>query len=89
MPAMDMTAMNMPPNSRSPIWFSAVNWIGTVGFAVAVSGHVRFVMEQRQERPSQVPGKHRPNVMAAGSQRCSSPCCFRSEAVRRLCQTTR
>lgn len=35
MPAMDMTAMNMPPNSGSPIWFSAVNWIGTVGFAVA------------------------------------------------------
>lgn len=68
MPAMDMTAMNMPPNSGSPIWFSAVNWIGTVGFAVAaVFWACRFVMERRQEATqSRLPGSIGQAMMAAG-----------------------
>ncbi len=35
MPGMGMAAMDMPASSGSPVWFSAVNWFGTVGFAVA------------------------------------------------------
>ncbi|KAL26746.1 DUF5134 domain-containing protein [Mycobacterium tuberculosis] len=68
MPAMDMTAMNMPPNSGSPIWFSAVNWIGTVGFAVAaVFWACRFVMERRQEATqSRLPGSIGQAMIAAG-----------------------
>ncbi|WP_136450069.1 DUF5134 domain-containing protein [Mycobacterium tuberculosis] len=68
MPAMDMTAMNMPPNSGSPIWFSAVNWIGTVGFAVAaVFWACRVVMERRQEATqSRLPGSIGQAMMAAG-----------------------
>jgi Trk-type K+ transport system membrane component len=35
MPGMDMAAMNTPAGGASPVWVSAVNWIGTVGFALA------------------------------------------------------
>lgn len=35
MPGMDMAAMNAPPSSGSPTWFSAANWIGMVTFAAA------------------------------------------------------
>lgn len=35
MPGMDMAGTNLAASSGPPIWFSAVNWVGTVGFAVA------------------------------------------------------
>jgi hypothetical protein len=49
-PGMDMTAMNMPATSGTPIWFSAVNWFGAVGFAVAaVCWGYRYVVGRRHE----------------------------------------
>lgn len=49
-PGVDMSAMNMPAASRTPIWFSAVNWFGAVGFAVAaVYWGYRCVVERRHE----------------------------------------
>jgi len=37
MPGMNMADMNMPTSSGSPLWFSAVNWFGTVTYAVAAA----------------------------------------------------
>lgn len=50
MPGMDMAAMNTPASSGSPIWFSAVNWFGTVSFAVAaVFWTYRYFIEPQHE----------------------------------------
>jgi|SRR5208283_3871552 len=50
MPGMDMAPMNTPISSGSPLWFSAVNWIGTVGFAVAaVFWTYRYFTERQHE----------------------------------------
>jgi hypothetical protein len=35
MPAMGMGAMSMPSGGGAPVWFGAVNWMGTIGCALA------------------------------------------------------
>ena len=48
MPDMDMAAMNVPASSAPPIWFSAVNWVGIVGFAVAAAYWTyRYIIERQ------------------------------------------
>ncbi len=50
MPDMDMSAMNMPASSGPPIWFTAVNWFGTLSFAAAaVFWTYRYFIERHHE----------------------------------------
>jgi len=50
MPGMDMSSMDMPASTETPAWFSAVSWIGAVGFAVAAVFWVyRYVVERRRK----------------------------------------
>jgi Trk-type K+ transport system membrane component len=50
MPDMTMASMAMPTGTGSPIWFSTVNWFGTVGFAVAaVFWTCRHFIERQHE----------------------------------------
>lgn len=35
MPGMDTAGTDLPASSGSPLWFSATNWLGTVGVALA------------------------------------------------------
>lgn len=50
MPGMDMASMTTPASGGSPAWFSAVNWVGTVGFAgAAVFWVYRTVRERRSQ----------------------------------------
>ncbi len=50
MQGMDMAGMNMPASSGPPIWFTAVNWFGTIGFAAAaVFWTYRYFIERHHE----------------------------------------
>lgn len=60
MPAMDMTAMNMPPNSGSPIWFSAVNCGRLRGCGGFLGMQVCHGAAAGGD-PVQVAGQHRPS----------------------------
>jgi hypothetical protein len=68
MSGMDTAAMNMPARSGSPVWFSAVNWFGTVGFAVAaVFLTCRYFLERQHEAArSRSLGNLGQAMMAAG-----------------------
>ncbi|BBX95512.1 DUF5134 domain-containing protein [Mycobacterium lacus] len=68
MPAQDMAGMNMPTSGASSLWFSAVNWIGMVGFAVAaVFWTYRYSMERRHHATrSRSLGTLGQAIMAAG-----------------------
>lgn len=48
MPGMDMGAVNMPASSGHPVWFSAVNWLGAIGFAIAALGWTYSHFQRRQ-----------------------------------------
>ena len=48
MPGMDMAAMNIPASSGAPLWFGAVNWVGTLSFAVAAVFWTRKYFTERQ-----------------------------------------
>jgi Trk-type K+ transport system membrane component len=52
MPGSDMAGMDMPTSSGSPMWFSAVGWLGTVGFAVAAIFWMHRYFAERQHQPS-------------------------------------
>jgi len=50
MPGMDMSGMDMPTGSATPAWFTAVGWIGAVGFALAAVFWVyRYFVERRRK----------------------------------------
>jgi hypothetical protein len=52
-PAMSsMPGMDMPASHASPVWFSAVNWVGTVGFAVAAVFWTYWYFVTRRHEPS-------------------------------------
>lgn len=48
MPGMDMAAMRMPVISGSPMWFGALNWLGTAAFAIASVFWTRKYLRERQ-----------------------------------------
>lgn len=52
MPGMDMAGAGMPASSGSPLWFSAVSWLGTVGFAVAAVFWTCWYFIKRKQEPS-------------------------------------
>jgi Domain of unknown function (DUF5134) len=68
MPGMEMSAMEMPTTSEPPTWFSAVGWIGVVGFAVAaVFWTYRYVLDRRRKTaPRRSLGDFGQAMMAAG-----------------------
>ncbi|AXO25675.1 hypothetical protein DFS55_15765 [Mycobacterium avium subsp. hominissuis] len=48
MPGMDMAAMNEPASSAAPTWFTTVNWLGAIIFAIAAAFWAsRYVIERR------------------------------------------
>lgn len=50
MPGTDMAEMSMPASSGAPVWFGALNWLGTVGFAVAaVFWTCRYVIDRQHD----------------------------------------
>jgi hypothetical protein len=68
MPGMDMSAMDMPASSGSPVWFSVVGWIGVVGFAAAAAFWTyRYVVDHRRKvTPRRSLGDLGQAMMAAG-----------------------
>lgn len=68
MPGMDMAAMNQPPSGGAPIWFSVVNWLGTVGFAAAAAFWTCIYFIERQHVPARCKslGNLGQAMMAAG-----------------------
>jgi hypothetical protein len=47
---MSMPGMDMPKTNESPTWFTAIGWIGAVGFAVAtVFWTYQYFVERRRE----------------------------------------
>lgn len=68
MPGMEMSAMNMPATNESPVWFSAIGWIGVVGFALAaVFWTYRYVLDRRRKvTPRRSLGDLGQAMMAAG-----------------------
>ncbi|KPN48048.1 DUF5134 domain-containing protein, partial [Mycobacterium intracellulare] len=54
MPGMDPASMDMPASSGSPVWFSAVSWLGTVGFAVAAVFWTYWYFVKRRHEPSRL-----------------------------------
>ena len=52
MAGMDMAGPNMPASSGSPMWFSAVSWLGAVGFAVAAAFWTYWYFVKRRHEPS-------------------------------------
>ncbi len=42
----------MPASSGPPVWFSAVNWLAAVGFAVAALFWTYWYFVKRQHEPS-------------------------------------
>jgi hypothetical protein len=52
MPGMDMAGTDMPASSGSPMWFSAVSWVGTVGFVVAAVFWTYWYFVKRRHEPS-------------------------------------
>jgi Domain of unknown function (DUF5134) len=67
MPGMKMPAMSMPA-SNSATWFSAVDWFGVVGFALAaVFWTYRYVLDRRRKTaPRRSLGDLGQAMMAAG-----------------------
>lgn len=51
MPGMDMAGTEMPASSGPPIWFSAVNWVGAVGFVVAAVFWTYWYFVKRRHEP--------------------------------------
>lgn len=68
MPGMNMSSMNMPASHGSPVWYSAVGWIGAVGFAVAaVFWTYRYLIDRRRKMtPRRSLGDLGQAMMAAG-----------------------
>ncbi|MGO9654217.1 DUF5134 domain-containing protein [Mycobacterium sp.] len=67
MPGMDMSAMNMPATHETPLWVSAVGWIGAAGFAVAaVFWTYRYFNERQHETLRRSLGDLGQAMMAAG-----------------------
>jgi hypothetical protein len=68
MPGMDMSSMNMPAGHESPIWFSVIGWIGTVGFALAAVFWTwrYFIDRHRKMTPRRSLGDLGQAMMAAG-----------------------
>jgi hypothetical protein len=68
MPGMDMSSMNAPATNESPVWFSAIGWIGAVGFALAaVFWTYRYVVDRRRKvTPRRSLGDLGQAMMAAG-----------------------
>jgi hypothetical protein len=68
MPGMDMSAMNMPATNESPVWYSAIGWVGAVGFALAaVFWTYRYVVDRRRKvTPRRSLGDLGQAMMAAG-----------------------
>ena len=54
MAGMDMAGPTMPARSGSPVWFSAVGWLGTVGFAVAAVFWTYWYFVKRRHAPSRL-----------------------------------
>jgi hypothetical protein len=52
MPGMDMASTDMPASSGSSMWFSAVSWVGTVGFVVAAVFWTYWYFVKRRHEPS-------------------------------------
>lgn len=48
MPGMDMGAAHVSASSGHPVWVSAMNWLGAIGFAVAAVGWTYSYLHQRQ-----------------------------------------
>ncbi|ETW26456.1 DUF5134 domain-containing protein [Mycobacterium gastri] len=67
-PGMDMAGMKMPATGSSPTWFSAVNWIGIVTFALAAAFFTgrHFIERKHQAPPSKSLGTLGQAMMAAG-----------------------
>jgi hypothetical protein len=67
MPGMAMSTMNMPA-SNSATWFSAVDWLGAVSFAIAaVFWTYRYVLDRRRKAaPRRSLGDLGQAMMAAG-----------------------
>jgi Trk-type K+ transport system membrane component len=68
MSGMEMSAMNMPATNESPVWCSAIGWIGAVGFALAaVFWTYRYVVDRRRKvTPRRSLGDLGQAMMAAG-----------------------
>jgi Domain of unknown function (DUF5134) len=67
MPGMDMSAMNTPSTHESPTWYSALGWIGVVGFALAaVFWTYRYFKERQHETLRRSLGDLGQAMMAAG-----------------------
>ncbi|MCV6984997.1 DUF5134 domain-containing protein [Mycobacterium shinjukuense] len=67
MPGMDMAAMDMLASDGSPLWFSAVNWFGVVGLAVAaVVWTFRYFTQRHEAAGSRSLGNLGQAMMAAG-----------------------
>ncbi|WP_375481947.1 DUF5134 domain-containing protein [uncultured Mycobacterium sp.] len=50
MPGTEMAEMNMPASSGSPVWFTVVNWFGTVSFAIAAAFWIyKYFRERKHE----------------------------------------
>lgn len=50
MPGMDMADISMPTTSGPPVWFGALNWLGTAAFAIAaVFWTYRFVSQRQHD----------------------------------------
>ncbi|MDI3313126.1 MAG: DUF5134 domain-containing protein [Mycobacterium sp.] len=60
MPGMDIARMNMSAGGASPSWVSAVNWIGTLGFALAAVFWMSRVVRTRRNP------KRRPHASECG-----------------------
>lgn len=68
MPGMEMSSMNMPATNESPVWFSAIGWIGAVGFALAAVfwTYRYFIDRHRKVTPRRSLGDLGQAMMAAG-----------------------
>lgn len=51
MPGMDMDAAHMSGSNGHPVWFSATNWVGVVGFAAAALWWTYRYFHRRQHEP--------------------------------------
>jgi Domain of unknown function (DUF5134) len=67
MPGMDMSAMSMSSTHESSTWYSALGWIGAVGFAgAAVFWTYRYFKERQHETLRRSLGDLGQAMMAAG-----------------------
>ena len=67
MPGMDLSAMSMSSTHESPTWYSALGWIGAVGFAgAAVFWTYRYFKERQHETLRRSLGDLGQAMMAGG-----------------------